>query len=413
MTVSAQPKTIDQIGKLVHETRVLASKSATLSSEQKEQIKKMNDDIEKLEEKNQKITRNLLASRKEIEEIKDTVDGVKKQVHRLPVGGTVVSTEEKDVYMALLHKFAVHGKEAMNQDEVKDLLSGLGAVEKKYLRTDSNIDGGFLVYPEIDREILKKITEVSDIRSVARVKSVAAKELDVVIRQNLMEAYWVGEAQTNQRSNSQYGKNRIFTKDLSVDVLITVNELQDAAWDMEREINSDVAERFAQKEGQAFVIGSGPLQPEGLLSNPEVQVINSGVANSITADSLLEVVGQLKVGYKPIYVLNRKTLSFVRQLKDSIGQYLWVAGISQGYPAMINGFPYLNAIDMPDIGVDTTPVLFGDVYRGYTITDRWGLTLVRDPYTLASDRMVKFVFTRRVGGQVVLAEALKKIACAA
>lgn len=412
MAIPAQPKTAQEIGKLVHDVREIAKKNLSMSTEQKSQIEKMNAEIDKLEESNQKVTRSLLASRKEQQDIKDAVDGIKKQVLRLPMGGGDMTNSEKTKYMDLLHKFAVHGKESMTNDEAKSLLNGLGAVEKKYLRSDSNLDGGFLVYPEIDREILKKITEVSDIRSVARIKSVASKELDVVIRQNLMNAYWVGEAQTNQESNSQYGKNKIYTKDLSVDVLITQDELQDAAWDMEKEINSDVAERFAQAEGQAFVIGSGPLQPEGLLSNPAVETINSGVANSITADSLLAVEGQLKVGYKPIYVLNRLTLAVVRQLKDAIGQYLWVAGISDGYPAMINGYPYLNAIDMPDVGANTTPVLFGDVYRGYTITDRWGLTMIRDPYTLASQRMVKFVFTRRVGGQVVLPEAIKTITCA-
>jgi HK97 family phage major capsid protein len=38
--------------------------------------------------------------------------------------------------------------------------------------------------------------------------------------------------------------------------------------------------------------------------------------------------------------------------------------------------------------------------------------MLRDPYTQATSGNVRFIFRRRLGGQVVMAEAIRKLACA-
>jgi HK97 family phage major capsid protein len=57
------------------------------------------------------------------------------------------------------------------------------------------------------------------------------------------------------------------------------------------------------------------------------------------------------------------------------------------------------------------PIAFGDFRRGYTMVDRISMAMLRDPYTKASQGQVKFVARRRVGGQVVLAEAIRVLKC--
>ena len=47
------------------------------------------------------------------------------------------------------------------------------------------------------------------------------------------------------------------------------------------------------------------------------------------------------------------------------------------------------------------------------IIDRIGIEMLRDPYTLAPNGQVKFLFRRRYGGSVVLTEALYKLEIAA
>ena len=67
--------------------------------------------------------------------------------------------------------------------------------------------------------------------------------------------------------------------------------------------------------------------------------------------------------------------------------------------------------DMPDEGADTFPIAFGDFRRAYLIVDRINLSILRDPFTQGTSGTIRFIARRRVGGQVVLAEAIRKLKC--
>ena len=67
--------------------------------------------------------------------------------------------------------------------------------------------------------------------------------------------------------------------------------------------------------------------------------------------------------------------------------------------------------DMPDEGADATPIAFGDFRRGYGVFDRVMMSVLRDPFTQATQGNVRFLARRRVGGQVLLAEAIRKLKC--
>jgi len=66
---------------------------------------------------------------------------------------------------------------------------------------------------------------------------------------------------------------------------------------------------------------------------------------------------------------------------------------------------------MPDIAANAYPVIFGDLKSAYLIVDRVDMSILRDPYT--AKPFVLFYTTKRVGGQVVLAEAICKMKIAA
>jgi len=107
--------------------------------------------------------------------------------------------------------------------------------------------------------------------------------------------------------------------------------------------------------------------------------------------------------------MNRATLGKVRQLQDTNGSYVFQAGFSLqvGVPNTILGQPYIEASDMPDVGAGNKPIAFGDFNRGYVIVDRVSLAILRDPFTQATSGTIRYVARRRVGGQVVMAEAIR------
>ena len=82
-----------------------------------------------------------------------------------------------------------------------------------------------------------------------------------------------------------------------------------------------------------------------------------------------------------------------------------------GVTNTILGHGYVEATDMPSEGSNTFPVLFGDFNKAYMIVDRVNLAVLRDPFTQATTGNVRYIARKRVGGQVILPEAIVKQKC--
>ena len=108
-------------------------------------------------------------------------------------------------------------------------------------------------------------------------------------------------------------------------------------------------------------------------------------------------------------------MSAIRKLKATAGQYLFQAGLrlQGGATSTVRGYSYVEATDMPSEGSNTYPVAFGDFNRAYIVVDRIQMAVSRDPFTQATTGNVRYVARRRVGGQVVQAEAIVKQKCSA
>jgi len=173
-----------------------------------------------------------------------------------------------------------------------------------------------------------------------------------------------------------------------------------------------VAQRFGVKEATAFITGTGVGQPEGVMANSAVASVNSGSASAVTADGMLALTYALPEYYarNAVFMMKRATLLTIRQLKESTtNAYIWQPGLQAGAPPTILGHRYYESPDMDAEGSNKYPVVFGDFKTGYTIVDRMGISVLRDPFS--SKPFIEFYTTRRVGGQVVMAEALRKLKC--
>ena len=71
----------------------------------------------------------------------------------------------------------------------------------------------------------------------------------------------------------------------------------------------------------------------------------------------------------------------------------------------------VEAEDMPSKAANSLSIAFGNFKRGYTVVDRIGTRMLRDPYT--NKPYVGFYTTKRVGGAVVNSEAIKVVKFAA
>ena len=363
----------------------------------KEMEEKIHSLLDAQEEKNQAKIKELSEKAAKTEELEEKMNSLEADFKR-GIGG-----EEKAAKTQELKGFEVLLK--------KGLVNTRGSEEFKYLRSDNNEDGGYLAPYEYMNEIIKKITEISPVRQVSRVISTSSKEVRIPKRTGLVTGGWVGEGQAASQSNSTYGDEVLRAEKMMVYTDITLELLRDSAFDMRREITADVAEDFAKLEGAAFVNGNAVNKPEGLLTNADVGYVVSGAAAGLTADALYEIQGEIPTGYNLTWMFNRKTLhKHIRTLKDGSGEYLFQPNLGAAdMPNTVAGLPYVLANDMPDVAANTYPIILGDYRKAYYIVDNQNIEFLEDPYTQATSGKRRFIVFKRTGGQVVLAEALKKL----
>jgi HK97 family phage major capsid protein len=126
-------------------------------------------------------------------------------------------------------------------------------------------------------------------------------------------------------------------------------------------------------------------------------------------DKMLDVELALKSVYLggSSWLMNRSTATAIRKFKTGEGQYLWQPGLIAGQPNTFNGYPVELDDNVDSIGAGKFPIYFGNFKRAYLIIDRQGIRVIRD--NLTEKGRVLFYTTKRVGGGLVMSEALKAL----
>ena len=280
----------------------------------------------------------------------------------------------------------------------------------KLLRVEDDETGGFGAPPEMVAGIIKGVIDISPVRGTVRVRNTGNRSVRVMKRTGTFAAVWVSEVGTKTETTGlKYGLEEIPTHEIYALVDISNQDLEDTDFDLEGELRTEFSEQFAVAESDAVVNGDANGKPEGLLTNAAVAEVNSGDANLLTYDGIVDLSHSIKMGYigNARYVFNLSTLGAMRKITNGSGEPLW-APMASGAPATITGWPYVIWQDMPNEGAGLYPVLFGDFNRAYWLVDRINMEILRDPFTQSTAGAVRFIARKRLGGQVVIAEAVRK-----
>jgi len=297
-------------------------------------------------------------------------------------------------------------------------------LETKAIGSSSDAIGGYAVPQEIDRAIEQTLTAISPIRAVANVVKVGSAGYRKLIANGGTPSGFVGFEDARPETDTP-----TFTEvvppsgELYANPAVSQQMLDDAMFDVEKFLASEIATEFARAEGAAFVRGNGINQPLGFLSSPTsaavdsarpmgtLQTIGTGVAGAFAAsepeDALIDLVQSLRSPYRQgaAFVMNSATAAQIRKFKTTDGAFLFQPSLAAGQPATLLGYPLIEAEDMPDIAAGSLSIAFGNFKAGYVIAERNATSILRDPYT--HKPYVHFYATKRVGGQVVNSEAIK------
>lgn len=380
-----------------------------------DEFKEKNDKrIDGLEAEKGKLSGQVDTLNEKLSELDELKSGLEKELLALkrPDGtGSKAASEHKTAFMQFVRK---------------GIDTGLGELQAKALQIGVESDGGYAVPEELDRSIIELLRDTSPMRQVCNQITVGTPDYKRLVNLGGTGSGWVGETSERPATNTPtLGQISAFMGEIYANPQATQTSLDDLFFNAEGWLNDEVAREFSEKEGNAFLLGDGINKPKGLLAYTldvkndaerafgVLQKLNTGTAGEITGDNLIDLIHALKAGYRAngTWMMGNLTVAYMRKLKDSEGNYLWRPGLEAGAPSVLLGYGITENEDMPDVAADANAIAFGDFKRAYTIVDRIGTRVLRDPYT--NKPYVGFYTTKRVGGMLVDSQAVKVLTLSA
>ena len=276
------------------------------------------------------------------------------------------------------------------------------------LSESTDADGGYLVPEEFENQIIAGLDEANVIRTLAKVITTHHdRKIPIAVGHSV--ATWTAENDPFTESNPTFGQKQIDAFKLTDLVRVSVELLQDAAFDLEGYIAAEFARAFGIAEEQAFCVGTGTNQPTGIFTaNGGTVGVTAAAANAITVDEIISLVYSLKSPYRKNakFLMNDATVSLLRKLKDNNGAYLWQPSVQAGQPDKLLGYELYTSPYAPTVGAGAFAIAFGD-FQNYWIGDRAGRTVQRLNELYATNGQVGYVATERVDGKVILPEGIQ------
>ncbi len=314
-----------------------------------------------------------------------------------------------------------HGEEKAAFDGYIRTGRDLGLEVKAGLSSAAN-SGGYVVPPETERAIERRLMAGSPMREIATVRTVASGVFRKPVSTAGIASGWVAETAARPETDpATLALLEFPAADLYANPAATQSLLDDALINLDEWLAAEVEDAFAAQETSAFVNGDGVNKPKGFLNYTtvadashvwgQIGYVASGAAGAFAgttpADRLIDLVYAPKAQYRPNgrFVMNRRTVSAIRKFKDADNNYIWAPATRPGETASLLGYAVTEIETMPDIAANSLSIAFGDFQRGYLIVDRAGVRVLRNPYS--AKPYVLFYTTKRVGGGVQNFDAIK------
>jgi HK97 family phage major capsid protein len=310
---------------------------------------------------------------------------------------------ESNEYRSAFDSWLRRGTDGLAQSE-RTLLTDLAHEVRTYspMNTGSGPSGDYLVPIGFQRELEQRMKAYGGMRRNCRIvpTSTGQPMYWPAVDDTANMGRWLAETGAVSQTNPTFGNIEFQAYLASSDqVLVSVQLLQDSAFDLEALLTQLLGIRLGRLTDIGYTTGAGTTQPTGIItailadSNPNTVTAvgssaNDGVstntgANSIGTDDLAALVDSVDPLYRPNakFLAHWSILDYLKKVKDKYGRPLFVVGTEVGQPDTIFGYKYDWSGSM-DAAVNGVPaaskntVLFGD-FDKYIIRDVLGMTMVR------------------------------------
>lgn len=402
-TAEADHTKVDEVNTLINDELKPAIESLTAEREElrrTEEVKAMRASIGTLEE----TIKELQKPDGEFVLPGDTGDGEE---------GKAVEDPYKDggsVYADI--RLANKGVQAA-RDRLTAGFEGLNE-EGKAMTEGTPGQGGYLVRPQIERQIVESIEQDNILRGLCSKLNVNTNSIQLDQLTLSTVAGWVAELAQKPETTAM----TLATVTASVFTaagLATISNqlLADSDPAVDQLVTTDLAKRLTALEETAFINGSGTGQPLGILNTPGIGATALTLTTAAAlVDSILDAIAAVESahGAPSAILMHPRTWTFIIKAKDTNGA--WLLGGPQDVRAPVTdartgfrgpskslwGYPVLTSNRIPTTlgGGTESRVIVGD-FREALILDRQGVTVDESAHVYFTTNQTVFRAEKRVG----------------
>lgn len=270
------------------------------------------------------------------------------------------------------------------------------------LQEGVDADGGYLVPEEYDHRLIDTLSEENIMRRLATIITTSG-EHKINIAATKPAASWIEEGGALTFGDATFSQILLDAHKLHVAIKVTEELLYDNAFNLEGYILEQFGKALANAEEDAFLNGDGTGKPLGLFAATGGGTVAGTLSAAIKSDDMLDLVYALKRPYRKSasFIMNDKTLSSLRKLKDNNGAYIWQPSYQVGEPDRVLGYAVHTSAYAPE-----DAIAFGD-YKYYNIGDRGTRSFSELRELFAGNGMIGYVAKERVDGKLILPEAVQ------
>ena len=270
------------------------------------------------------------------------------------------------------------------------------------LQEGVDADGGYLVPEEYDHRLIDTLSEENIMRRLATTITTSG-EHKINIAATKPAASWIEEGGALTFGDATFSQILLDAHKLHVAIKVTEELLYDNAFNLEGYILDQFGKALGNAEEDAFLNGDGTGKPLGLFAATGGGTVAGTLTAAIKSEDMLDLVYALKRPYrkKASFIMNDKTLSSLRKLKDNNGAYIWQPSYQAGEPDRVLGYAVHTSAYAPE-----DAIAFGD-YKYYNIGDRGTRSFSELRELFAGNGMIGYVAKERVDGKLILPEAVQ------
>ena len=360
-----------------------------------------------------------------VAEMRAMLDKAEKENRSLDETESVDFDKLKDLVKQLSDEISKYETVADEERNLGAQSNPLETGELRNLTTANGEDGGYSVIPQLDKEVMKRLTDDSVMRQLCNVVRlpIGAKEYKKLVSAGgaTVEHGTEGTARNGTATPKLHevtiALNSIYAYPKTTQEILDFSSIDVLGW-----LTDEISETFTETEEVDLTSGDGNKKSKGLLTyertteNDKVrpfgklQKIEVAGAANIEADTLIDAFYTLHSKYRKnaVWVMSSTIAAALQKLKNKNGDYIWRDGLTTDAPATLLGRPVYFLETMPTGGANQAVIAFGDFKRGYFIVDHETGVRTR-PDNLTEPGFYKVHTDKYLGGGVVDSNAIKVI----